>query len=246
MYIAETAKASDSRRLAGDVPLAVVTRGIDTMQTLQPQIQNQPAIAVQTLERSVVELQDAISQHLPFLHKRAYRYLGNSHDAEDAVQDALLSAYKHLDQFKGNARMTTWLISIVTNSALSYLRKRPRQPHTSLDERLPHDQSSCVADRLVDARPGPEDEYAMSEVREHLMQFVGELSPTFRQAIQLRDFDGLTTSEAALVLGVPEGTLKARLSRARSQLKRQARFGLQRTTGIARAQQFSHLQAATN
>jgi L-glyceraldehyde 3-phosphate reductase len=55
--------------------------------------------------------------------------VGDPHDAEDAVQDALLSAYKHLDQFKRTAKMTTWLTSIVTNSALSQLRRRPRHPH---------------------------------------------------------------------------------------------------------------------
>src|ERR1700684_2972770 len=101
------------------------------MQPLQSQTEFQPNTASQTLERSMEEFQDAVSQHLPMLHKRAYRYLGNSHDAEDAVQDALLSAYKHLDQFKGNARMTTWLTSIVTNSALTKLRRRRQRPHFS-------------------------------------------------------------------------------------------------------------------
>jgi RNA polymerase sigma-70 factor (ECF subfamily) len=216
------------------------------MQTLHSQIQDEPNPTVQTWERNIGELQDAVSQHLPLLYRRAYRYLGNSYDAEDAVQDALLSAYKHLDQFKGNAKMTTWLTSIVTNSALTLLRKRPHQPHASLDEPLTQDQHICLSDRLVDGRPSPEDECAMAELHVHLMQFVSELPPSFRTAIQLRDLDELTTSEAALILGVPESTIKTRVSRARSQLKRHAERGPKRTNRIARMQKFDTLQAATN
>ena len=203
------------------------------MQALQSQIEEEPNPAAQTWERKKGELQDAVSRYLPVLHRRAYRYLGNSHDAEDAVQDALLSAYKHLDQFKGNAKMTTWLTSIVTNSALTKLRRRPRQPHSSLDEPMAQDMDLSLSDRLVDVRPSPEDECAMSDLHGHLMRFVGELSPTLRIAIQLRDLDGLTTSEAAHALKVPEGTIKARVWRARAELKRRANLGLRRTAVIA-------------
>jgi RNA polymerase sigma-70 factor (ECF subfamily) len=203
------------------------------MQTLQSQIEEEPNSAVQTWEWKKGELQDAVSRYLPLLHRRAYRYLGNSHDAEDAVQDALLSAYKHLDQFQGGAKMTTWLTSIVTNSALTQMRRRPRQPHSSLDEPLAQDQNLRVSDRLVDLRPSPEDECVKSELRGYLMQFIGELSPSLQTAIQLRDFDGLTTSEAAHTLAVPEGTIKARVSRARTQLKQHAKIGLKRTAAIA-------------
>jgi RNA polymerase sigma-70 factor, ECF subfamily len=168
----------------------------------------------------VQELQDAVSRYLPVLYRRAHRYVGDVDDAEDAVQDALLSAYKHLDQFKGKAKMTTWLTSIVTNSALTQLRRRPRRPHLSLDEQLVEEQGYFVSDRLADARPNPEDECINSNLQRHLMHLVTELSPTLRQAIQLHDLDGLTTSDAARILGVPEGTLKAGVSRARSKLRR--------------------------
>src|ERR1700678_2219037 len=174
------------------------------MQTLRSQIEDEPNSAVQTWERNTEELQDAVSRYLPLFYRRAYRYLGNAHDAEDAVQDAFLSAYKHLDQFKGSAKMTTWLTSIVTNSALSQLRRKPRQPHASLDERLPNDQNHCLSDRLVDVRPSPEEECVVSDLHGYLAQFVRELSPSLRKTIQVRDFDGLTTSEAGHALRVPE------------------------------------------
>jgi len=215
------------------------------MQTPHSQIEAVSNPVVHTGERKTEEFQDVVSRYLPLFHRRAHRYLGNSHDAEDAVQDALLSAYTHLDQFKGNARMTTWLTTIVTNSALTYLRKRPRQLNSSLDERLTQDGDSCMSDRLADVRPNPEDEYAASELHGHLMQSMAALSPLFREAIQLRDFDELTTTETAQMLGVPESTIKTRVSRARMQLKRQARFGLKRPAGLAQVQQFSPLQVAT-
>jgi RNA polymerase sigma-70 factor (ECF subfamily) len=192
------------------------------MQAIQSQIDEGPSPAVQTWERNTEELRDVVSRYLPVFYRRAYRYLQNSHDAEDAVQDALLSAYKHLDQFKGSAKMTTWLTTIVTNSALTQLRKRPRQPHSSLDEPLAHDQDSCLSDRLADVRLSPEDEYAMTESHVHLMQAVGKLSPLSRKVIQLCAFDGLTTSETAHILGVRESTIKSRVLRARLKLKRHA------------------------
>jgi RNA polymerase sigma-70 factor (ECF subfamily) len=216
------------------------------MQTLHSQMGHEPNPAVHTWEQKTEELQALVSRYLPLFYRRAYRYLRNPHDAEDAVQDALLSAYTHLDQFKGSAKMTTWLTSIVTNSALSYLRKRPRQAHASLDEPLPHDAGTCLADNLMDVRRGPEDDCAISEMNRHLMQFMAELSPTFREAIQLRDFDELTTSEAAHLLGVPESTIKTRVSRARSQLKQHARLRLTRKTSSATMQTFDTLQDVTN
>jgi RNA polymerase sigma-70 factor (ECF subfamily) len=192
------------------------------MEALMSQIgEQQPGINVR--ERHAGELQDVVSRYLPVLYSRAYRYLDDAHDAEDAVQDAFLSAYKHLDQFKATAKMTTWLTAIVTNSALTQLRRRPRQPHVSLDERLNEEQDYFLSDTLADARPNPEDECASSESHGFLLQFLSELSPSLQQAIQLRYLDGLSISEAARILEVPVATMKARLWRARGQLKRMMR-----------------------
>ena len=189
------------------------------MEALPSHLQDEHDPVVQIRVQSIGELQDAVSRNLSVFYKRAYRYVGDPHDAEDAVQDALLSACKHLDQFKGTAKMTTWLTSIVTNSALTQLRRRPRQPHVSLDERLDEEQDYCVADRVADVRPSPEGECIRSELHGHLMQSVMELSPSLRRAIQLCDLGGLKTREAANILGLSQGTVKAQVSRARTKLK---------------------------
>jgi RNA polymerase sigma-70 factor, ECF subfamily len=163
---------------------------------------------------------DALSRYRTMLQRRAYQQLGNAADAEDAVQDALLSAYKHLDQFKGQAQMSTWLNAIVTNCARMQLRRRPRQLHLSLDERFRDEQEFCLSDQLPAREPSPEDESRNFELHRNLLRFVAQLSPPLRKAFQLRELDGLSTSEAAHVLGVADGTVKARLARARAKLRR--------------------------
>lgn len=164
------------------------------------------------------ELQDVLSYSLPSFRRNAFRYLSNAADAEDAVQDALLSAYKHLNQFRGQAQMSTWVTTIVANSARMQLRRRPRAIHLGLDEPIRDDQDYSLAESLADSAPNPEDQYQKSELRSRLMQLVEQLSPRLRTTFQLRELDGLTTSEAARVLGVAEGTVKAQLTRARTKL----------------------------
>jgi RNA polymerase sigma-70 factor (ECF subfamily) len=205
----------------------------DKMHTADANLRNELSLGVRISKNGTREMQDVLSRYLPSFYRRAYRYLGNAADAEDAVQDALLSAYKHLDQFKGEAQMSTWLTAIVTNSARMHLRRRPRQIHVSLDEKLTEEQEYPVSERLADGRPSPEDECRKSELGRSLKQFVEQLSPPLRKAFQLRALDGLSTSEAARILGVPEGTVKAQLARARARLRRFMRRRLNAQHGLA-------------
>jgi len=196
------------------------------MQATAVSIGNDQDIDIPAAEKETREPQDAFSRYLPLLHRTAYRYLGNAADAEDAVQDALLSACKHLDQFRGQAQISTWLVAIVSNCARMQLRRRPRQIHISLNEQFGDEQGQTLSERLVHRGPSPEEEYREAELHEHLMQFVEELSPTLRRAFQLRDLDGLTTRETAQVLGVVDGTVKAQIARARAKLTRLVRRAL--------------------
>jgi RNA polymerase sigma-70 factor, ECF subfamily len=220
-YIAETKQLSCDRMIGTLHAFQNVSSGgMNNVEAQHSDIRDIHDPVVKLREASILELQDAVSQNLAFFYKRAYRYVGDPHDAEDAVQDALLSAYKHLDQFKRTAKMTTWLTSIVTNSALSQLRRRPRHPHMSMDEKIGDAQDLYVSDTLADTRPNPEDDCVRSDLRRNIIRFAAELSPSMCRAIQLRDLEGLTISEAARVLGVAEGTFKCQVSRARSKLKR--------------------------
>jgi len=165
----------------------------------------------------VQELDNVVLRYLPMFYRRAFHFLGNATDAEDAVQDALLSAYKHLGQFRGQAQLSTWLTAIVTNAARMQLRRRRRGSYLSLEEPKGED-GLTYSERLPDSKPGPEEVCSASQVRDRVVNGISQLSPRLRRAFQLRDIDGLTTKEAALVLGVPQGTLKAQLARARAKL----------------------------
>ena len=90
-------------------------------------IDYEPLISVVKRESAPSVIEEVFAQRLPSLYRTAYRFLGNSADAEDAVQDALLSAYKHLHEFRGESQLSTWLTVIVSNCARMRLRSRPRK-----------------------------------------------------------------------------------------------------------------------
>jgi RNA polymerase sigma-70 factor (ECF subfamily) len=164
------------------------------------------------------ELDSIVLRYLPMFYKKAFRFLGNAPDAEDAVQDALLSAYRHFGQFRGQAQLSTWLTTIVINAARLQLRRRRRRGSClSLDQEQGED-GLTFSERLPDSKPSPEEVCTTAEARDRLIEGVKQLSPKLRRTFQLRDIDGLTTKEAALVLGVPQGTVKAQLARARAEL----------------------------
>jgi len=169
------------------------------------------------------EMEELVSSRRLLFYRSAYRLLGNAADAEDAVQDALFSAFKHLGQFRGQSQMSTWLTAIVSNCARMQLRRRPRQIQVSLDEPVGEKQEYSVLERLADGRPNPEDDCRHSELNARVTHLMARLSPPLRKAFQLRELDGLTTSEAAHVLGVPDGTVKAQLARARAKLRKMLR-----------------------
>ncbi len=180
-------------------------------------------VALDSTKPSPTEMQSVLSHGLPSLHRYACRLLGNKDDAEDAVQDALLAALKHLDQFRGEAQLSTWLTTIVINCARMQLRKRLRYIHVSLDSRIGEDQKCSLSDILVDHRPNPEDECHRSTLNARLMKSAAQLSPTLRKTFQLRFVDHLSICETARVLGVPTGTVKAQTARAKAKLQKLVR-----------------------
>ena len=157
------------------------------------------------------------SRYSPALYRIAFGKLGNAEDAEDALQDALLSAFKNIHQFRGESQFSTWLGSIVLNSARMQLRRRLNHSVVSLDDHREAGEP-IWAERLEDSAPDAEQTLRETQTHENLEQVVENLPVRLRVAFRLRVFEGLTTSEAATALGVPEGTLKARFFRARIQV----------------------------
>ena len=173
--------------------------------------------AVECYQNRVQELTHVITHHSARFRRIALGHLSNVADAEDAVQDAVLSALTHVHQFRGHAKMSTWLTTIVINSARMRLRRRLRSVQLALDET--DGEQDLLEDTVSDTRPGPEEAYREREIAETLAQATSRLSPTLRTTFQLRDIHGLSIRETADLLGVPTGTVKARLARARLRLR---------------------------
>src|SRR6266446_6625624 len=190
------------------------------------------------------ELQRVLSLYLPSFYRSALRVLGNRDDAEDAVQEALLAAYKHLHQFRGQSQMSTWLTTIICNCARMQLRKRPRQIHMPLDEQIGEDEIYFISERLADTRPSPEDDCRHSELATHLRKCTALLSPSLRRTFQLRVVDGLSIFETAQVLGLRHGTVKAQLARARRKLARYMQRALEPRSRTA--QRHAHIARAVD
>ncbi len=193
------------------------------MPSLEKLIERGEGVALESGTPSPAQMVAVLSHRLPSLHRYAYRLLGNKTDAEDAVQDALLAAYKHLNQFRGDAQLSTWLTTIVINCARMHLRKRSRYIHVSLDSRIGEERKYPLSDILVDHRPNPEDECHRSTLNARLMKSAAQLSPTLRKTFHLRYVDNLSVCETARVLGVPIGTVKAQTARARAKVMKSIR-----------------------
>src|SRR5246127_1822638 len=174
--------------------------------------------AVEGYQSKVQELTNVIPHHSARFRRIALGHLSNVADAEDAVQDALLSALTHVHQFRGQAKMSTWLTTIIINSARMKLRRRVTWVQLALDE-IDRQRDLPLEDTVSDKRPGPEEAYREREIAETLAHATSRLSPTLRTTFQLRDIDGLSIRETADLLGVPTGTVKARLARARVKLR---------------------------
>lgn len=175
----------------------------------------EPALGI--VQREGQNLDGLLSKYSPLMYRAALRKLGNTEDAEDALQDALLSASRNLGQFKGECHISTWLVAIAINSARMQLRRRLRHKVVSLDQ-TSDDGTTTMIYEPVDCRPNPEEIYKVVEMRGIIGRLTARLSPPLHKAFRLRVLEGLSIHEAARLLGVTEGTLKAQLFRARARI----------------------------
>ncbi len=147
----------------------------------------------------------------------AYSILRNKEDAEDAVQNAFLSGYRHFRSFQGRSALRTWFTRIVLNASLMIRRKRKRSAITL----SPQDSDSHVVNWIETIRasqPDPETAHAEQETFDFINGILGKMRPVLREAITVTYFDELSGSEACAFLGVSPSTFKSRLSRARQGL----------------------------
>jgi RNA polymerase sigma-70 factor (ECF subfamily) len=152
------------------------------------------------------------------LFRIAQHITHNREDAEEAVQEAFLKAFRNLGSFQEKSQFSTWLFRITVNESLMKLRKQRYAKEVSIDGDS-HAQEPFTADQIVDWAPDPEQLYSAVELRAILRGQLQELQPNLRVTFILRDIEGLSTEQAAEVLDVTVEAVKARLSRARLKLR---------------------------
>lgn len=150
-----------------------------------------------------------VTRHRDRLWSVALRTTGDPEEAADALQDALISAYRRADQYRGDAALTTWLHRIVVNASLDRLRRKAVRPTTPLPD---HYDNNSV--EIPDRRDHISERETMLEISVAL----AELPPDQRDAVVLVDIEGYSIDDAATELNCPPGTVKSRSSRGRAKL----------------------------
>ncbi|GAB3592542.1 RNA polymerase sigma factor SigM [Angustibacter peucedani] len=155
------------------------------------------------VEGDVDAFGELVRRHRDRLWAVAVRTLGDREEAADALQDALVSAYRRAGSYRGEAAVTTWLHRVVVNACLDRVRRRASRPTVALPEQEPADRH---------------DDHASTEVAIDVRAALEQIPEHQRQALVLVDMHGLSVAEAAQVLGVAEGTVKSRCARGRAAL----------------------------
>ncbi|HKI85155.1 MAG TPA: sigma-70 family RNA polymerase sigma factor [Thermoanaerobaculia bacterium] len=143
----------------------------------------------------------------------AYRLIGNREEAADVAQEVFLRIFRHLGRFRGRSSLKTWIYRITMNQCRSYLARR-RRPGISLADEHPENGMELEATAL-----GPERRAAGHELGSRLNHALAEMSPKLREAVLLRDLEGLDYREIGRILKVRPGTVRSRIARGREQLR---------------------------
>jgi RNA polymerase sigma-70 factor, ECF subfamily len=162
---------------------------------------------------------DLIRPYEHSVYRMALSFMKNDSDAEDVAQEAFLSAFRNLAAFRGQAKFSTWLISITLNEARGRLRRQSLVRMDSLDE-TPEDGGHVSPALLRDWREVPSESLERKEIREMLQAAIGGLAPIYREVVMLRDVEELSVEETATVLTISAASVKTRLHRARIMLQK--------------------------
>jgi len=153
------------------------------------------------------------------VYRLALRITRNTEDAEDVQQETLLKVHRKMGQFEGRSRFTTWVSRIAINEALMCLRKRRSAFILPLEDSIQPTDDDAAREDFQSPIEGPEAAYSRKELRDLLTQAMAQLRPAYRVVFLLRAVEQLSTSETAKVLQISASAVKARMRRARSELR---------------------------
>lgn len=163
---------------------------------------------------------DLIRPYERMVYLTLFSIVRNETEAEDGAQEAVISAYRHLASFRGDAKFSTWLTTIAINEGRKRLRKTKGAAEESIEEEVEGHEGDFTPAPLTDWREIPLEALERKELREALRVAVGELPAIYRQVFILRDLEELSIEETAQALGVNPGSVKVRLHRARMMMQK--------------------------
>jgi RNA polymerase sigma factor (sigma-70 family) len=176
---------------------------------------------------------ELIAPHVQKIFRVAYRIMRNREDAEDAMQDALLQAFAHFEDFDGRSTFATWLTRIAINSSLMILRKRKYEMTVSLDGAGDSEESKPFQE-LRDPAPDAERRYLQKEQETTLRDAVKELRASLRSVVELRHFGERSIRETAEMIGLSVAGTKGRLFHARRALRTSGKLWKSRNSRASR------------
>jgi RNA polymerase sigma-70 factor (ECF subfamily) len=171
-----------------------------------------------TQDGDVSAFEELVERYDRKLLRIAEHITHNREDSQDVVQEAFLKAFQHLSDFREDSQFSTWLFRITVNQALMKLRKLRTTKEVSFDEDFQAD-GDMLPREITDWTPNPEEHYRASELRDILIKTLKGLRPILRTVFVLRDIEGLSIAQTAEVLNLSPAAVKARLWRARLQLR---------------------------
>jgi RNA polymerase sigma-70 factor (ECF subfamily) len=161
-------------------------------------------------------------EHVDLVYRYAHRLCGDSEAAKDLVQETFLNAFRGLQQFRGDAKISTWLYTIASRACLRMRRKRKGAPERelSLEEFVPSSEGEFRLQIPIEGLT-PQQALENKELRQALERAIDTLPKKYRMALVLRDMEGLSAGEASAIMGLTERALKSRLHRARLFVRRE-------------------------
>lgn len=152
-----------------------------------------------------------VTEHWRLIYRIAFRLTGNQSEADDLAQDAVLEAFRAFRHFQPGTRFDRWLARIMTHTFIDHTRRRRGHAVVSLDE--------ADTGEPADPAPGPEERASQHELNDRVQQALTGLAPEFRTAVVLVDLEGHSYEDASHIMGIPIGTVRSRLHRARHALR---------------------------
>jgi RNA polymerase sigma-70 factor (ECF subfamily) len=167
--------------------------------------------------------EDLVRQYQRRIYNLCYRFTGSADDAEDLTQEVFIKMYRSLVSYEvDRGAFVSWVTTLTRNLLVDHFRKTRQDRVTdSLDASPTQDEDAPTpADQLADTKAGPEQRVQSGQTQAMVQQALGKLSPELREAVILRDLQDLDYKDIAQVLKVPEGTVKSRINRGRTELAR--------------------------